>query len=50
MPFYHQLGSVPRKRHVQFRSPSGNLYQEELVDDRHIPLMTGFQLEIQDLE
>ena len=31
MPFYHQLGSVPRKRHVQFRSPSGNLYQEELV-------------------
>lgn len=31
MPYYHYLGSVPRKRHVQFRSPSGNLYQEELV-------------------
>ena len=31
MPYYHYLGSVPRKRHVQFRSPSGSLYQEELV-------------------
>lgn len=31
MPFYHQLGQLPEKRHVVFRQPSGALYQEELV-------------------
>lgn len=31
MPFYHRLGSIPEKRHVQFRKPDGNLYQEELI-------------------
>ncbi|MBK6563702.1 MAG: homogentisate 1,2-dioxygenase [Saprospiraceae bacterium] len=31
MPFYHQLGHLPEKRHVVFRQPSGALYQEELV-------------------
>jgi len=31
MPFYHSLGTVPDKRHVVFRQPSGELYQEELV-------------------
>lgn len=31
MPFYHQLGNVPEKRHVVFRRPTGELYQEELV-------------------
>jgi homogentisate 1,2-dioxygenase len=31
MPFYHKLGKIPQKRHVVFRQPNGNLYQEELV-------------------
>lgn len=29
--FYHKLGSVPPKRHIQFRKPDGNLYAEEVV-------------------
>jgi homogentisate 1,2-dioxygenase len=31
MPQYHQLGSIPPKRHTQFRKPDGKLYAEELV-------------------
>ncbi len=31
MPFYHQLGNIPPKRHTQFRKADGNLYAEELV-------------------
>ena len=31
MPFYRQLGEVPRKRHTQFRQPDGSLYAEELM-------------------
>jgi homogentisate 1,2-dioxygenase len=31
MPFYHKLGQIPSKRHVQFRKPDGSLYAEELV-------------------
>lgn len=31
MPFYHQMGSVPRKRHIVFRRPDGGLYAEELM-------------------
>lgn len=31
MPQYHKLGSIPSKRHTQFRKPDGTLYQEELV-------------------
>lgn len=31
MSFYHRLGSIPDKRHTQFRKPDGNLYAEELV-------------------
>lgn len=31
MPFYHQLGNIPHKRHTQFRSPDGDLYHEELM-------------------
>ncbi len=31
MPFYHRLGQIPRKRHVQFRKPDGGLYAEQLV-------------------
>src|SRR3954454_19791346 len=29
MPMYHQVGSVPPKRHIQFRAPDGELYVEE---------------------
>lgn len=31
MPFYRQVGEIPRKRHTQFRSPTGSLYAEELM-------------------
>lgn len=31
MPFYHRSGQIPHKRHTQFRSPSGELYHEELM-------------------
>ncbi|MDX5442852.1 MAG: homogentisate 1,2-dioxygenase, partial [Hymenobacteraceae bacterium] len=31
MPFYHKLGNIPKKRHVQFRQPDGSLYAEQLV-------------------
>jgi homogentisate 1,2-dioxygenase len=31
MPHYISLGSIPDKRHTQFRSPEGKLYSEELV-------------------
>jgi homogentisate 1,2-dioxygenase len=31
MPFYHQLGRIPHKRHTQFRKPDGQLYREELM-------------------
>jgi homogentisate 1,2-dioxygenase len=31
MPFYHQVGEVPPKRHTQFRRPDGALYTEELI-------------------
>lgn len=31
MPFYFEAGTIPHKRHTVFKSPSGKLYQEELV-------------------
>jgi homogentisate 1,2-dioxygenase len=31
MAFYTKLGSIPPKRHTQFRKPNGELYAEELV-------------------
>jgi homogentisate 1,2-dioxygenase len=31
MPHYQKLGSVPPKRHTQFRKPDGSLYSEQLV-------------------
>ena len=30
MPYYHTLGTVPHKRHTQFRKPDGDLYSEQL--------------------
>jgi homogentisate 1,2-dioxygenase len=30
MPFYHQLGNIPHKRHTVFKSPEGNFYYEQL--------------------
>ena len=30
MPFYHKLGEIPRKRHIQFKKPDGSLYYEQL--------------------
>lgn len=31
MPYYRQVGDVPRARHTQHRRPSGELYHEELI-------------------
>ena len=31
MPFYHKLGQIPHKRHVQFKKPNGKLYREEVM-------------------
>ena len=31
MPYYHQLGRIPHKRHTQFRRPDGTLYSEEVI-------------------
>jgi homogentisate 1,2-dioxygenase len=31
MPYYKQLGSIPPKRHTQFRQEDGSLFHEELV-------------------
>jgi len=30
MPYYHKLGQLPPKRHIQFRRPDGALYSEEV--------------------
>ena len=27
---YYSLGSIPKKRHTQFRKPNGELYHEQL--------------------
>ncbi len=32
--FYHKLGNIPPKRHIQFRKPDNNLYAEELVSSK----------------
>ena len=34
MAYYHKLGSIPPKRHTQFRQPDGSLYKEELVSSK----------------
>ncbi|MCG6923770.1 MAG: homogentisate 1,2-dioxygenase, partial [Acidobacteria bacterium] len=34
MPIYHQLGEVPRKRHVAFRKEDGGIHYEELVGNK----------------
>lgn len=33
MPQYHHLGTIPHKRHTQFRQPDGSLYTEELFGE-----------------
>ena len=30
MPFYHKLGTIPPKRHTQFKKPDGSLFAEQL--------------------
>jgi homogentisate 1,2-dioxygenase len=31
MTYYHKLGTIPHKRHIQFRQPDGSLYHEEVM-------------------
>jgi homogentisate 1,2-dioxygenase len=33
MPYYRVSGEIPRKRHVRFRGPAGELYAEELMGE-----------------
>jgi homogentisate 1,2-dioxygenase len=33
VPYYRQVGELPRKRHSQFRKPDGGLYAEELMGE-----------------
>src|SRR6201994_769777 len=30
MPHYYSVGTIPHKRHTQFRRPDGSLYSEQL--------------------
>jgi homogentisate 1,2-dioxygenase len=32
--YYHRLGAIPPKRHIQFRKPDGSLYAEELLSTK----------------
>ncbi|UBF29956.1 homogentisate 1,2-dioxygenase (plasmid) [Kovacikia minuta CCNUW1] len=34
MTYYYKLGTIPHKRHTQFRQPDGSLYHEELMGTR----------------
>ena len=34
MAYYHRLGTIPPKRHTQFRQPDGSLYKEEVVSSK----------------
>ena len=34
MPFYHQLGQIPAKRHSIFRQSNGQFYHEELIGNK----------------
>ncbi len=34
MTYYHTLGQIPSKRHIQFKQPNGSLYKEELVSSK----------------
>lgn len=34
MAYYHRLGEIPPKRHIQFRQPDNSLYHEELVSSK----------------
>lgn len=31
MPFYRQMGEIPKKRHTMFRKPDGSLYREQVM-------------------
>ncbi len=31
MPFYHTLGTIPHKRHTQFKKANGDLYREQVM-------------------
>ncbi len=33
MPYYREVGEIPRKRHTRFRKPDGSLYAEELMGE-----------------
>jgi len=34
MPFYHQMGEIPPKRHSVFRQADGRLHYEELMGNK----------------
>ncbi len=47
MPFYHQLGKIPHKRHTVFRQENGELYHEQLFGTAGFEGMSTLMYHIQ---
>ncbi len=47
MPFYHQLGKIPHKRHTVFRQENGELYHEQLFGTAGFDGMSSLLYHIQ---
>jgi homogentisate 1,2-dioxygenase len=47
MPFYHQLGKIPHKRHTVFRQENGALYHEQLFGTAGFDGMSSLLYHIQ---
>mgnify|MGYP000692554923 FL=1 len=47
MPFYHQLGKIPHKRHTVFRQENGELYHEQLFGTAGFDGMSTLMYHIQ---
>ncbi|MEN9973748.1 MAG: hypothetical protein RIS20_2095 [Bacteroidota bacterium] len=47
MPFYHQLGKIPHKRHTVFRQDNGELYHEQLFGTAGFDGMSSLLYHIQ---
>jgi homogentisate 1,2-dioxygenase len=47
MPFYHQLGKIPHKRHTVFRQENGDLYHEQLFGTAGFDGMSTLMYHIQ---
>ena len=48
MIFYHKLGEIPKKKHIQFRDEKGNLYAEQLFSTHGFsgPMTTMYHINL----